>query len=593
MTAYIQGLDALDDAREDSEAAGIEFTSLSLVTFTDGSDQAGLVSREAAIERLQSGPFSYSAQTIGLGTEIDEETLELLGPSGFSFAGDESALAATFAAVGAEVRDLANSFYLVGYVSPKVDGSGSHILTVEAFASGGTASRNYPFDADFFSGGGGFLDVTDLDLPGADASSGVSAQVPDGRLLFAGSIDSQGNGVQASTWLARFDAEGILDPSFANQGRLDIESIGPFDHLEPAGLVAQEGGSGWLLLTARDFDQGSDQRAALLHFGSDGKVINAIALDPVTPEAEQARDLARSAGGNLLLLSQVGIDPISRTLVRQLDPTSLSPDPAFGAGGAVLLAADASVGQERPVALALDAMGRIFLVGGAFSTAQEGRDMAVTALLPTGAIDVSFGEGGRVFQQQAFGSSLVATAHALSIDQAGRIVVAGEVFGPQASSTAAWWRMDANGSPDLTFTGNASNPFLGSGLVVLGGDLVSSPSVLFGASSSALALSLLPDGSILSAGQRGNARGDQDLCYWSLSVAGVFRQAFNATGFLIEDGTGGQGSDESLQALRIHPSGRIFALGSTRLPQDPEADRRAILWQDREPDRIFAPLEAN
>ncbi len=597
--AFIQGLDALDAARLESEDTGIEFTSLALVTFTDGSDQAGLVPRTAALARLNDGPLSYSALTIGLGSEIDEETLNLLGPSGFSFAGDESSLAATFAAVGGEVRNLANSFYLVGYVSPKVDGSGTHVLTVEAFANGGSAMRDYPFDAAFFSGGGGFLNVIDLDREAARTAASAAAQVADGRLLISGATDIDGSGDRSLLWIARRDTDGGPDPDFGPgiAGQIEIESIGPFDTLAPAGLIAQEDGSGWALVAVSDFLGSSDQRAAIVAFGSTGSVQDAVLLDQITAEPEVPMDLVRSTDGKLLVLSRVGTAPGTRTLLRRLDSTSLAPDPAFAGGGAVLLAADSMERREEPRALTQDADGRLVLVGGSYNAAASLADMAITCLMPNGALDTSFGTDGRTFHRTAFDASSNAFAADVSVDEAGRIVVAGAIQSdPVVGSgvlTAAWWQLDSAGEPSLTFTGNASNPYLGTGLVSLGGALTGSPGVLFGAQSSATTLQLRPGGSLLSAGTRTNARGDQDLCYWSLSAAGVFRQNFNATGFLIEDGTGGQGSSESVSAMWIHPSGRVFALGTTLSASSPATRRRATLWEDREADRVFAPFGTN
>ncbi|MBN2108059.1 MAG: VWA domain-containing protein, partial [Deltaproteobacteria bacterium] len=90
--AVQQGLAALDAART---ATGTDKLFIgTLVTFTDGTDQAHLVSDEAAVASVTAA--THYSFTIGLGGEIDESHLKNLGRSGFAFAGDAEELNAAF-----------------------------------------------------------------------------------------------------------------------------------------------------------------------------------------------------------------------------------------------------------------------------------------------------------------------------------------------------------------------------------------------------------------------------------------------------------------------------------------------------------------
>jgi hypothetical protein len=112
---------------------------------------------QARVDETVAGARRYSAFTIGLGSEIDEGVLQALGPNGAEFADEIEDLVPRFEAVGAGVRALANSFYLLSYCSPKT--TGMHQLRVSVADEPGPGDVVYPFDATYFGAGCGFLDV--------------------------------------------------------------------------------------------------------------------------------------------------------------------------------------------------------------------------------------------------------------------------------------------------------------------------------------------------------------------------------------------------------------------------------------------------
>jgi hypothetical protein len=97
-----------------------------LVTFTDGTDRAGRVARRD-VEGAMLGT-DHATFAIGVGAELDEEVLSLIGQTGQVIARDTTALAPAFADIGAKVRASAETDYLVSYCSPAR--AGSRTLTV-------------------------------------------------------------------------------------------------------------------------------------------------------------------------------------------------------------------------------------------------------------------------------------------------------------------------------------------------------------------------------------------------------------------------------------------------------------------------------
>ena len=119
--AVIQGLEVAGRRvsqlrREEVLSAG------SVVLFTDGTDQANRVSRSDALRAVRRTGEDLSVYTIGLGGEIDEQTLEEIGADGFASAGNLEELVPRFQEIADLVRDEARSYYLLEYCSPKRNG---------------------------------------------------------------------------------------------------------------------------------------------------------------------------------------------------------------------------------------------------------------------------------------------------------------------------------------------------------------------------------------------------------------------------------------------------------------------------------------
>ena len=127
-----------------------------IAIFTDGKDQAGRVSDEAA--EMAAGATDYAMYSIGLGGEIDTDHLDAIGKDGAFYSGDIEELSESFAAVATDILNDANSLYVLAYCSPKR--AGEHELRVALNDT--EASITQGFNAEGFEAG---CDPTDFVPP--------------------------------------------------------------------------------------------------------------------------------------------------------------------------------------------------------------------------------------------------------------------------------------------------------------------------------------------------------------------------------------------------------------------------------------------
>ncbi len=124
-----------------------------IITFTDGTDQAGIVKKSDAYEVVDSFKNTINYYTIGLGSEIDETVLNTLGPKKFISAEDGTELNASFTEISELIYNEVNSFYLFEYCTPKRDGSGINELKIKLDRMEGVGSKETNFDATGFRAG--------------------------------------------------------------------------------------------------------------------------------------------------------------------------------------------------------------------------------------------------------------------------------------------------------------------------------------------------------------------------------------------------------------------------------------------------------
>ena len=218
-------------------------------------------------------------------------------------------------------------------------------------------------------------------------------------------------------------------------------------------------------------------------------------------------------------------------------------DPAFGTEGRVLLDFGATTSATAGD-LAIQPDGKIVAVGwigGAFG---------VVRLLPTGALDPSFGTAGVVLPN--FGTDTPGrTPPALALQPDGRIVIAGPGIDAYAlgSPSFALMRLNPDGSLDTTF-GQAGKEVLpiGSGTEV------------------AEDVAVQPDGKIVVAGFGYPASGtNSDFLAVRLTPTGRFDTSFGSGGLTYVPMVPDSGMD-SASAVAVLPDGKVLLAGVTARP---------------------------
>lgn len=218
---------------------------------------------------------------------------------------------------------------------------------------------------------------------GDDRVYGLSIQ-DDGKIVVAGSAR---DGVDYDFALARYDAEGLLDPSFGS-----------------GGIVTTPLGSGTGEIYA-------------LCIQNDDKILAA----------------GYSLNGSYNDFTLARYD------------TNGALDSGFGTGGIVIT--PVGTGQDdKANALALQDDGMIVAAGYVFNGTNN--DCALARFDTNGTLDSGFGTGGIVIAPVGSGND---SANALAIQNDGMIVAAGEAYNAGNFIDVALVRFDTDGSPDTTF----------------------------------------------------------------------------------------------------------------------------------------------
>jgi len=267
--------------------------------------------------------------------------------------------------------------------------------------------------------------------------------------------------------------------------------------------------------------------------------INAIVADDGNDLGQAAASAYRPFAG-LTLLMALCTSPAVSAAPGDLDPT-------FGVAGRATT--DFSGTEDQGGAIALQADGRIVAVGSTLLADQIGaKDFALARFGHDGALDTTFGDGGRVVTH--FPSSFFSVATSVQIQSDGRIVVAGysdSGLVPPGSTDQqfALARYLADGSLDASF-GN-------DGLVLTD----------FGAFYDfALALTIQPDGKIVAGGTRYEGSSYNDDARFALArynTDGSLDESFGDNGKVITDAA--SGTDIAV-SIALDSAARIVVGGS-------------------------------
>jgi uncharacterized delta-60 repeat protein len=301
-------------------------------------------------------------------------------------------------------------------------------VIITFLALGGPASAT-PGQLDPTFGTGGLV-RTDITTKG-DVSFGEAIQSDD-KIVVVGVTGAGGTNPRFG--VARYNADGTLDTSFSGDGKVTTDITPRIDEaisvaVQADGKIVVAGGSN---LNATNHNS----RFALARYNPDGTLDTSFSADGrVTTDFTSAGDtisqLAIDGAGNIVAVGQAAYTRTdSQAALARYTPAG-ELDTTFNGTGKVLT----NYGSYGDFAagVAIDGSGNI-VTGGAIGIGSSNPRFAVCRYLPTGALDSTFGAGGKVFT--GFGP-YTDWADMVAIQSTGRIVAAGTAGDGGPNSTFA------------------------------------------------------------------------------------------------------------------------------------------------------------
>jgi uncharacterized delta-60 repeat protein len=367
-------------------------------------------------------------------------------------------------------------------------------------------------DLDTTFGTGGLVTT---DFGGRGDFALAAAVQPDGKLVLAGN-SSQAGVFAVDFALARYNADGTLDSTFGSGGTVLSEFGAQLDAafdvtLQPDGKIVAVGISAFNFAVARYTQTGALDPS----FGAGGLVTTDFGA------SDQASAATVDGLSRIVVAGFTGDD---FALARYLPDGS--PDLTFGTGGTIRTDFG-SFDNAFDVAVAPD--GKILVAG------RSGNDFAVARYNTDGALDTTFGTGGKTTTD--FGGA--DQAFAIALDSGGRAVVAG-----QGSGQFGVARYNADGSLDATF---------GSGGKTTTTFFDEASAVSFG-------IVIQPDGNIAAGGGTGGGTITSRFAVARYLPDGSLDSSFGTDGKVT---TTFDSPRSSANDLVLQPDGKLVAVGGT------------------------------
>ncbi len=314
-------------------------------------------------------------------------------------------------------------------------------------------------------------------------------QQPDGKIVAAGARIH--DNFQNAFIVARFHPDGSLDQGFGDFGRVvttfgDPAAAAQSVILQPDGKIVVAGFSGaGSYSELNDFALVRYDAAGSLDptFGSGGKVITHFS--GIYNTGSRAADIALQYDGKLIVVGAYKNEATPRefAMARYLEDGAL--DLSFGVQGKVTTSFGA--GDSPATSIVLQPGDKIVLAG-MFQAGHHDHDFALARYDRSGALDGTFGVGGRVVSDLFGGSDDI--AYDLTIQMDGKLIAAGRT-GQYPHFQFGLARYEWSGILDPTFG--------------LSGAVATS---FGGFSSQGYAADLQPDGKLLVTGYMNNASTD-------------------------------------------------------------------------------------
>ncbi|MCF7734399.1 MAG: choice-of-anchor D domain-containing protein, partial [Akkermansiaceae bacterium] len=363
-----------------------------------------------------------------------------------------------------------------------------------------------------------------------DAGRAVVVQA-DGRILVAGYTQV---GTPEDFALARYRSDGTLDPTFGTGGKVTT-AVGTFKDFARCMALQSDG----RILVAGEVSNGSASDFGIVRYLANGTLdpsfgTGGIASVSIAAGNDFPKGLFARSDGKIVVAGAASTD----FGVARLN-TDGTLDTSFGTAGTVMTDFGTGTTDYAETAL-MQSDGRI-IVAGRVSTATHGYDFGLVRYQADGALDASFGTGGKV-STTVGGGNAEDICFSLTQQSDGRIIAAGDsLWG--GGSTFEVVRYLANGSLDPSFGSGGIGTY-----------------AISNASNHARAVAVQGDGNIIVAGYA-NSQGQNDhFAVIRLLANGTVDVSFGATGRMMT--IFGSGPDRAY-AVAVQGDGGIVLAGES------------------------------
>ncbi|CAN7649556.1 hypothetical protein [Massilia sp. LjRoot122] len=270
------------------------------------------------------------------------------------------------------------------------------------------------------------------------------ATAASGKAVTVALIDSVDAGSNYVAALLRTNADGSLDSSFGNGGRVMLPTF--------FGSIGAPVLQGDKILVPFSTSLAASSDLKLVRYNADGSVdtgfgVNGEAVVSLGDRQETPRDLLVQADGKIVLAGAIGIGSTDNDfgIVRLNADGSL--DTGFNGSGKLVVPFGA--GFDTPNTMLVQSDGKLLLAGTA--PGQAGTDLALLRVNQDGSLDAGFGNGGKTVLPIGPGAD---TVSAVSLLAGGKILLAGSSrSGAESTSDydVSLVRLNADGTLDTSF----------------------------------------------------------------------------------------------------------------------------------------------
>jgi uncharacterized delta-60 repeat protein len=268
---------------------------------------------------------------------------------------------------------------------------------------------------------------------GGDRSA--MALQPDGKVIMVG-------GTFTDFVMARFNADGSLDTGFGVSGKVQTAMVAG-EQEEALAVALQADGKIVVAGYTGTSGPGGPQNFALARYQSNGGLDGSFGVGGrvITGVEGNAFAVAIQPDNKIVAGGRIGGDI---QLARYLPNGTL--DDSFGVGGKIATPTDIVGDADEAANIVILPTGEILVSGG--SSVGGGSDpTGVARYLPNGALDTTFGTGGKVILDERVGEGLARQSD-------GRIVLVGSVetaLSPATRTLFRVMRLNENGGVDSSF----------------------------------------------------------------------------------------------------------------------------------------------